>query len=212
MPPNLVTAIGDQSPKPRILQHLGRRYSIRLEPIFWQSLDSLAARQGMRLGRFVAERAETYRGANFASYLRVICMLDAGQALAHATLRPSQGSLIDLVTGCTSPGLVLTRHRTIVAYNGGLEQWLGPAHKPLAGAELTSIMQIRTRRPLNEIWEEMLDGKLARADINVLNVEPGRVVAANARLLALHAPEEDAFYAVLWLSSGARTVSPPPPR
>ena len=212
MPRNFVAAIGDQSPKPRIVQHLGRRYSIRLEPVFWQSLDALAARQGMRLGRFVAERAETYRGANFASYLRVICMLDAGQLLAHATLRPHQSSLVDLVTGCPSPGLVLTRQRTIIAYNDSLEQWLGPAHKPLAGAELTAVMQVRTRRPLNDIWEDMLEGKLARADINVLNVEPGRVIAANARLMALPALEEDAFYAIMWLNSGARTASAGPTR
>lgn len=212
MPQNLAAAIGNQAPKPRIVQHRGRRYSIRLEPVFWQSLDALAERQGLRLGRFVAERAETYRGANFASYLRVICMLDAGQSLARASLRPSHGGLVDLVAGCPSPGLILSRHRTIVTYNEGLEQWLGPTHKPLAGAELTSVMQVRTRRPLNEIWDGMLNGELARADVNVLHVEPGRVIAASARLLALREPEEDTFYAVIWLASGARTVPPSPTR
>lgn len=214
MPQNRVGAIGDQSPKPRIVQHRGRRYSIRLEPVFWQSLDALAEQRRIRLGRFVAEHAENYSGANFASYLRVICMLDAQQSLARATLRPSQSSLVDLVAGCTSPGMILSRHRTIIAYNESLEHWLGPAHKPLAGAELTTVMQVRTRRPLNEIWDEMLGGTLARADVNVLHVEPGRVIAAGARLLALrapgHIPEEDEFYAVMWLASGVRTAPPGP--
>jgi predicted DNA-binding ribbon-helix-helix protein len=210
MAQTIAATIGDQTPKPRIVQHHGRRYSIRLEPIFWQSLDALAEQQGMRLGRFVAAHAETYRGANFASYLRVICMLETGQSLARATLGPSHGSLLDLVAGCPSPGLVLSRHRTIIAYNEGLENWLGPAHKPLAGAELTSVMQVRTRSPLNDIWESMLSGAQARADINVLHVEPGRVVAAGARLLALHEPDEGTFYAVMWLISGARTAPPSP--
>lgn len=201
-------AIGDQTPKPRIVQHRGRRFSIRLEPVFWQALDALAKRQGMRLGRFVAEHATTYRGANFASHLRVVCMLDAGQSLARASLRPSHGSLMDLVTECTSPGLLLSRQRTIIAYNESLAQWLGPGHKPLDGAELTSVMQVRTRRPLNEIWDGLLSGALARADINVLHVEPGRVVAASARLLALREPETAIFYAVLWLASGIRTAPP----
>jgi predicted DNA-binding ribbon-helix-helix protein len=198
------TAVGGQTPKPRIVQHRGRRYSIRLEPVFWQSLEALAESQGMRLGRFIAERAVHYRGANFASHLRVLCMLDAEQSLARASLRPSQGNLVDLVMGCTSPGVVLSRQRTILAYNEALEAWLGPGRKPMGGAELTSVMQVRTRRPLNEIWDEMMSGKLARADMNVLHVEPGRVVAAAARLLALRAAEEGSFYAVMWLATGSR--------
>jgi len=208
MAQTLTAAIGDQTPKPRIVQYRGRRYSIRLEPVFWQSLDALAERQGMRLGRFVAAHAETYRGANFASYLRVVCMLDADRSLARATLRPSHGSFLDLVAGCPSPGLVLSRHRTVIAFNEALENWLGPAHKPLAGAELTAVMQVRTRRPLNDIWESLLEGAQARADISVLHVEPGRVVASGGRLLALREPEADTFYAVLWLTSGARTAPP----
>lgn len=210
MPRNRVAAIGDQSPKPRIVQHHGRRYSIRLEPVFWQSLDVLAEQRRIRLGRFIAEHAQTYRGANFASYLRVICMLDAQQSLARASLRPARNSLIDLVAGCPSPGLVLSRRRTIIAYNESLEQWLGPAHKPLGGAELTAVMQVRTRQPLNEIWDDMLGGSLARANVNVLHVEPGRVVAASARMIALHAPDDDAFYAVMWLASTVHTAPPRP--
>jgi predicted DNA-binding ribbon-helix-helix protein len=195
---------GDQTPKPRIVQHRGRRYSIRLEPVFWQSLEALAEAQDVRLGRLVAEQASGYHGANFASYLRVMCMLVAKQSLARTSLRPSQGNLVDLVMGCTSPGLVLSHQRTILAYNTGLEEWIGPGRKPMGGAELTSIMQVRTRRPLNEIWDELLSGKLARADVNVLHVEPGRVVAAGARLLALRAIEEGTFYAVMWLATGNR--------
>ena len=197
-------AASDQTPKPRIVQHRGRRYSIRLEPVFWQSLEALAEVQGKRLGRLVAEQADGYDGANFASYLRVLCMLEAKQSLARTSLRPSQGNLVDLVMGCTSPGLVLSRQRTILAYNPSLEEWIGPGRKPMGGAELTSIMQVRTRRPLNEIWDELMSGKLARADMNVLHVEPGRVVAAGARLLALRAIEEGTSYAVMWLAAGSR--------
>lgn len=214
MPRNRVIAIGDQSPKPRIVQHRGRRYSIRLEPVFWQALDALAEQKRVRLGRFIAGQAETYSGPNFASYLRVICMLDGQQSLARASLGPARSSLVDLVAGCPSPGLVLSRQRTIIAHNESLEHWLGPAHKPLSGTELTEVMQIRTRRPLNEIWDDMLGGTLARADVKVLHVEPGRVVAAGARLLAMHAtgqgPDEDAFYAVMWLAAGVHTAPSSP--
>jgi len=204
MAQEIFAAAGDQTPKPRIVQHRGRRYSIRLEPVFWQSLEALAEAQGVRLGRLVAEQASGYHGANFASYLRVMCMLEAKQSLARTSLRPSQGNLVDLVMGCTSPGLVLSHQRTILAYNTGLEKWIGPGRKPMGGAELTSIMQVRTRRPLNEIWDELMSGKQTRADVNVLHVEPGRVVAAGARLLALRAIEEGTFYAVMWLATSTR--------
>lgn len=209
MSPRQLAAVGSQTPKPRIVQHHGRRYSIRLEPVFWQALEALADGQDMRLGRFIAERAAGYRGRNFASYLRVLCMVEADQDLARARLRPSLGSVVDLVTSCTSPGLVLSRQRTIVAYNDGLTQWLGSAQGPLAGAELTSVMQVRTRRPLNDLWDDLSAGTIGRADVNVLHVQPGRVMAAAARLLGLRAVDEDVFYVVMWLATSARTAPPP---
>ncbi len=49
-----LSAVGIQTPKPRIVQYQNRRYSIRLEPVFWQTLDSLAEREGIRLGSFIA--------------------------------------------------------------------------------------------------------------------------------------------------------------
>lgn len=206
MPPRQLAAVGRQTPKPRIVQHQGRRYSIRLEPVFWQALEALAEGQEVRLGRFVAERAAGYRGNNFASYLRVLCMLDAEQALARASLRPTHGNIVDLVASCTSPGLVLSQQRTIIAYNDALAQWLGSAPGPPTGAELTSIVQVRTRRPLNELWDDLLTGAIGRADVNVLHVQPGRVMAAAARLLGLRSAEEDVFYAVMWLASNVRTA------
>ena len=60
-----------QSPRPRILQFNKRRYSIRLEPIFWRVLEDLSQRRSMRLGQFVAELEQSYRGRNFSSFLRV---------------------------------------------------------------------------------------------------------------------------------------------
>ena len=52
----------NQTPRPRIVQYRNKRYSVRLEPIYWQTLEVLADRQRMRLGRFVAALAENYEG------------------------------------------------------------------------------------------------------------------------------------------------------
>ena len=198
-----------QTPKPRIVQYQNRRYSIRLEPVFWQALESLAEREGMRLGRFIAELAARYNGNNFASHLRVISMVESERALAQASLLPTQDNILGVVRACASPGLVLSRYRTILAHNDGFLEWLGAPEESLTGADLTSVIQVRTRRPLNDLWLDMVAGNVASADANVLYVEPGRVIAAAAKLLGLHPRDGEGFYAVMWLSSTRRPSSEP---
>ena len=207
-----VAAVGVQIPKPRIVQYRNRRYSIRLEPVFWQALESLAERQELRLGRFIAELAARYDGNNFASHLRVLGMVESERALAQASLHPTDDSILDLVLACASPGLVLSRFRTILSHNKSFLDWLGSPERSLAGADLTSVIQVRTRRPLNDVWLDMIAGNLARVDANVLYVEPGRVIAAAAKLLALHPREGEDFYAIMWLSATRKPSTEPTTR
>ncbi len=204
-----LSAVGVQTPKPRIVQYQNRRYSIRLEPVFWQALESLAEREGMRLGRFIAELAARYNGNNFASHLRVISMVENERALAQASLLPTQDNILGVVRACASPGLVLSRYRTILAHNDGFLEWLGAPEESLAGADLTSVIQVRTRRPLNDLWLDMVAGNVASAEANVLHVEPGRVIAAAAKLLGLHPRDGEGFYAVMWLSATRKPSSAP---
>lgn len=199
-----LSAVGIQTPKPRIVQYQNRRYSIRLEPVFWQALESLAEREDMRLGRFIAELAERYSGNNFASHLRVISMVESERALAQASLLPTQDNIFGVVRACPSPGLVLSRYRTILAHNDGFLEWLGAPEESLAGADLTSVIQVRTRRPLNDLWLDMVAGNIISAEANVLHVEPGRVIAAAAKLLGLHPRDGEGFYAVMWLSASRK--------
>ena len=208
MPEAAVSVIGDQSPKPRIVQHHNRRYSIRLEPVFWRALERLAERNGMRLGRFVADLAERHGGGNFSSHLRVICMLEAERTLAGVQLRAGEASLVDLVSASFNPGLVLSRDRTIVAHNDAFVEWLGTDRPALVGADLTSIVQVRTKTPLNDLWLDMIAGQVESAEARVLYVEPGRVLAAPARLLAIQPRPGEDFYALMWVSSGPKTLAP----
>ena len=208
MPEAAVGRIGDQSPKPRIVQYRNRRYSIRLEPVFWRALERLAERNQMRLGRFVADLAERHRGGNFSSHLRVICMLEAERTLAGVQLRAGEASLVDMVSASFNPGLVLSRYRTIVAHNDAFAEWLGADHPALLGADLTSIVQVRTKTPLNEIWLDMIAGNVDSAEARVLYVEPGRVLAAPARLLAIQPRPGEDFYALMWVSSGPKSPAP----
>ena len=211
-----------QEPKPRIVQFRNRRYSIRLEPVFWQALERQAQGRGLSLGKYIGGLAEAFEGPNFSSYLRVLCMLESERDQAQEGLRPRRAGLMDLVLTAFGPAVVLSRYRTIIAYNAALLDWLGRETRPAAGSDLTSLLQVRTRRPLNELWLDLIAGSVVSAEVNVLHVRPGRALTAPARLVAMPAGPEGEFYAVLWISprrpgagrleAEAAAVSPRPGR
>ena len=194
-------AVAAQALKPRVVQHRGRRYSIRLEAAFWKFLEYLAQRQGVRLGRYIAGLAAAYGGNNLSSYLRVVCMLEAARNVAEAVLDPTRDSLLALVRDCPSPGLIVSRDRTILGYNAAFAQWLGSGPRILAGSELSEVLQIRTARSLNDIWTDMITGEQGSIRAHVLRVSPGRVSAAQATIVPLRSDDDEGFYAVLWLEA-----------
>jgi predicted DNA-binding ribbon-helix-helix protein len=190
----------DQSPKPRIVQYKNRRFSVRLEPIYWQVLERMADRATIRLGQLIARLAADYPGGNFSSFLRVYCMLEAERRLAQQQMEPNYNSLLDLVKTCPNPGVILSRYRSIIGSNDAFLNWIGPLDTPINGANLTSVIQVRTRNSLNDVWQQMLSGRLAKAEARILYVAPGRVNAAKATFVALHAERGEEFYAVMWLA------------
>lgn len=188
-----------QTPKPRVVQYRGRRYSIRLEQVFWTFLEYLAERRSLRLGRYVAGLAAGHDGNNLSSYLRVVCMLEAQRTVAEAALDPARGNLLALVGDCPSPGIVLSRSRTILGYNAAFSRWLGPGPRVRPGSDLGDVLQLRTAGSLNDLWAGMVAGTQGTVKAQVLRVSPGRVNAAQAAIVPLRADAGDGFYAVLWL-------------
>src|SRR3546814_15507035 len=102
-------------------------------------------------------------------------MLEGEQALARETLGPTHHGLLDVVTNCPNPGLILSRYRTVIAYNKAFGAWLGPANVAVIGAELTTLVQVRTRRSLNDVWQDLVSGRDPGADANLPYAPPGRV-------------------------------------
>src|SRR3546814_8937960 len=90
-------------------------------------------------------------------------ILEGEQALAREILGPTHHGLLDVVTNCPNPGLILSRYRTVIAYNKAFGEWLGPANVAVIGAELTTLVQVRTRRSLNDVWQDLVRGQLGRA-------------------------------------------------
>jgi predicted DNA-binding ribbon-helix-helix protein len=57
--------------KKRSLTIAGHQTSIALEPEFWDGLEALAARRGLRLAALIEEIDRTREGPNLSSALRV---------------------------------------------------------------------------------------------------------------------------------------------
>src|SRR3546814_3719985 len=90
-----------------------------------------------------------------------VCSSDLGeQALAREILGPTHHGLLDVVTNCPNPGLILSRYRTVIAYNKAFGEWLGPANVAVIGAVLTTLVQVRTRRSLNDVWQDRKSTRL----------------------------------------------------
>ena len=138
-------------------------------------------------------------------------MLEAEKLVARSELSASRSSLVDVLMTCPMPGILLSRYRTIISHNSAFAEWLGQSPIPISGADLTNLVQVRTRRSLNDVWLDMIVGKEQKVDARVLYVAPGRVNAAQATLLAIRPQKDEEFYAIMWLMlPGAAAGAKPP--
>ena len=85
-------ASGNYRSETRSVRLGGHATSIRLEVAFWRVLDSLAAQQGMTLGRFLTELHDEVlelhgEVGNFASLLRCVCLLHVERSSADPSLQ-----------------------------------------------------------------------------------------------------------------------------
>ena len=79
----------------RSLRISGQSTSIRLEAAFWETLDVIAAKEGMSVSRLLAtlyDEAIDIHGdiSNFASLLRTTCLIYQGERAERAIRRQSQ--------------------------------------------------------------------------------------------------------------------------
>lgn len=205
--PELPANFADQTPKPRVVQHNKKRYSIRLEPVFWRALEHLAEHRKMRLGKFIGQLEDIYQGQNFSSFLRVFCMVEAEKALADSLLRPEQDTIEPLLEASPSPAALLADDMTIVSCNDAFYDWLGEEKLYLEGSSVTKYFQIRTKGNLQEAWRTLMDDSASRLEARILRVVPGRVTTAHARIVRTHGIRKDAAFAVIWIISAPRLAA-----
>ncbi len=200
-------------PQPRIVQHNKRRYSVRLENVFWRALERLADSRQLRLGRLVAALAESYSGGNFSSYLRSYCMAEFERGQFARGFAETDDGVLGILAACPAPGMLLSAARVVLAHNAAFSAWLGPGHPPLLQAPLTAHFQLRPGPALTQAAEALSAGAAFTAAIQLVYSAPGRASLSAGRLVALRAAGTGGGGMLIWLALPAARLAPvAPPR
>lgn len=174
----------------RIIQHAGKRYSLKLDDIVWQTLESIATEDGLRLNQLVARVAEESADrTSLTEALRLHCLrrsLQRAAALAHElenrALTAVGVPLGLIVDASPAPTLLISQDHVIRRANAAAQKWIGAPAEALTGRSVHHYLQVRSARPLGEIMAAFAAGRAATFAARVLYLRPGRVIVARATL------------------------------
>ncbi|MGP1397878.1 MAG: ribbon-helix-helix domain-containing protein [Inquilinaceae bacterium] len=186
--------------EPRILQSAGRRYSLKLEPVYWAGLEEIARDRKQRLNRLVASLAgELPPGASLASAVRAFCLTEAQRRATEARLAPGgRVPLAAVIDACPSAALVLGEDGTIRRQNEAFIARFGSGDTRFVGRPFRRFFQFRANVPLNKAWQDFYAGTYYRVTGRVVHVARGRVITATGRLHPMPARSPAAFQVVFW--------------
>ena len=185
----------------RILQAGGRRYSLRLETCYWETLTAIAARRRQRLNRLVAEIAARANGANLASRLRVFCLEESRHATVSREFTSERTSVITLIENAPAPALAADARGRIIVVNAPFLAWLGGASQPPIGTPLLRHFRfyLRAGCTIEALWQK-LGGDWTEVECaRMIHIAPGRVLAANVRLAPVFAVRRK-LLCVIWIT------------
>lgn len=189
-------------PVQRILQVKGRRYSIRLEPIFWRVLEELASADRVRLNHLVGRVAESISPAgdnNLTSRLRVFCAEQLRRRLMASLLPATQRNVFSIAEVSPAACLIVSARQEILATNLAFGGWFGGEGRSIIGHPLGRHFRVRSTPPAEEIWSEFSEGRVTPHQARLISIAPGRVRAANALLQPIPFEAEAGFVCFVWL-------------
>jgi len=191
----------------RIVQHHGRRFSLKLEPEFWVWLEGLAASRRLRLNVLIADIAgKLAPGGNLASALRQYCLSEAGHRIMRLeervldlSLARGTTKLATIVEACPAPALLVTHDRVILRVNGAFARWSGISRKDLIGRPFGHYFNIAAAAPMAEVWRRIGQGYDRPIPAKLTYLAPGRVVVAKATLCSASVKSPDDFTCIVMI-------------
>ncbi|MBX6323298.1 MAG: ribbon-helix-helix domain-containing protein [Rhodospirillaceae bacterium] len=174
----------------RIIQHAGKRYSLKLDPVVWEALESIAAEDGIRLNELVARIAREGDGrSSLTEALRVHCVRRSQERAAALQQQLESRALTAvgvplglIVDASPAPTLLISQDQIIRRANAAAQKWIGAPAQALTGKSVHHYLQVRAARPLAEIMADFAAGQTATFPARVLYLQPGRVIVARATL------------------------------
>jgi predicted DNA-binding ribbon-helix-helix protein len=174
----------------RILQHAGRRYSLKLDEIVWETLEELAADSDLRLNELVARVAqETGDDDGLTNALRNYCLRELRQRLAQRDAEiktltlTSRGVPAALIAqACPAPCFLIGNAQIIQEANEPAQKWMSTPAASLIGKIVDHYLQIKSVPPIEEIVRQFREGARKLFAARVLHLRPGRLVMARANL------------------------------
>lgn len=190
----------DLSLEHRIVQAGGRRFSIKLEAGFWRALQDAAQDRQIRLNHLVAALAQQQAPTgNLASRLRVFCLAALRGRLTSATYAASRTSLLAVIDGSPAPCMMVSANQIVLAVNKGFRSWFGPGIDQEIGRPMRRAFRFKGRRPIEEVWADFDQGRIAEESARMINFAPGRVLAANVTLSPVALSSKIRFVCLVWL-------------
>lgn len=193
---------GEDRAVQRILQVKGRRYSIRLEPIFWRVLEELAGMEGIRLNalvRRIADAEAVSPSGNLTSRLRVFCARELRQKLLGAMLPATHKNIFSLAEVSPAPCLVISARQEILAANGPFGAWFGAEGRSIVGHPVARHFRFRSTPNFDEVWAEFGEGRVSPHPARIISIVPGRVRATNVVLQPIPFETQAGFICFVWL-------------
>lgn len=181
----------------RILQLDGKRYSLRLEHEFWAALEAIASRRKFRLNRLVAEIASHRSGeSNLSSVLRVFCLAEMERTTAGRAPALDSASITALIEAAPAPGLLLDADQFVLAANDAFLHWSGVKRALFLRQKLAVHFRLQSASSFDGLWSRAVREEETR----ITGITPGRVLAADARLVPVLSARGRRF-CVVWVTA-----------
>lgn len=173
------STIAGSEARTRLVQRGGRRYSIRLEQVFWRSLEEAASELGVRLNELVAQIAEAQGGPdNLASRLRMFCLSHLRDELVGARIATGGTDVTKVVLASPAPCFVVSPRRLVTHANPAFEALFGGRAHELIGQPLEKSFRLNFGTAMSAFWSDLSKPDCPPLAGRLSFMLPGRVFVA----------------------------------
>lgn len=185
----------------RILQADGRRFSLRLEPCYWDALAEIAAETATRVSRLVAEiDARRPAGSNLCSTIRAYCLAALQDRILSLSSAAGRTNLLQILHSAPTPGLMLGADQTIVAANESFVKWMNVPAEEFMRQPVLRHFRFRAAASADDIWDRLAAPGAKEQKARIIHISPGRVLAGNALIVPISSERMRMFY-LIWVTT-----------